>query len=82
MRILVGAVGAARRAARQQAQMQEQIAQILPPGFEDLANGDGGFDSVMPLMMRSQRVRDLAHTQHCGWGNAAPQQPPSQQEQK
>jgi hypothetical protein len=78
----LGALGAGRRAARQQAQMQEQIAQMqsaLPAGFENLADGDGGFDSVMPLMMRSQRVRDLAHTQHCDWVDAAVQPPPQQE---
>jgi hypothetical protein len=74
-----GQIGAKRRASRQQAEAEAQIAEIqktLPGGFQLGTDGQpagGG----MPLMMRMGQVMQLAQGKKCDWMSStqAPSQP-------
>ncbi len=67
-----GQIGAKRRASRQQAEMQAQIAEIqksLPGGFQLGADGQPAATSMAP-MMRMGRVMELAQQKKCDWMNS------------
>jgi len=81
-----GQIGAKRRASRQQAEMEAQIADIqksLPAGFQLGADGQPAGAGMAP-MLRMGHVMELAQKKQCDWMSStqAPQQPEPTREPK
>jgi len=72
-----GGIGARRRGARQQAEMEAKLADIQK-AFQpwqsptDAAGPFGGLAAGMPMLMRMNRVRALANQQKCDWAADLP----------
>jgi hypothetical protein len=67
-----GQIGAKRRASRQQADMEAQLAEIqksLPAGFQLGADGQPAGANMAP-MMRMGHVMELAQAKKCDWMNS------------
>lgn len=76
-----GQIGAKRRASRQQAEMEAQIAEIqksLPGGFQVGADGQPGAN--MAPMMRMGQVMELAQNKKCDWMSATQPTEPSREQ--